>query len=182
MINSIHDFGYFLKKQKLLQSFVEVGVAEGRSSLEFMNWGFKKCYLIDIWEHRPDLPGDGSSSQEWHDLNYRGAQEKMKRFGKKVTFLKGESKDMVHKIKDGSQSFIYLDGNHSYEGVKNDLEIWTPKLKDGGIMAMHDFNDFYQVKRAAIEFCNSRVFELHKLPEQSEENAGAWFQIPKDVN
>lgn len=169
---SIHDFGIFLKKQKLLKAFAEVGVAEGRSSLEFMNWGFKKAYLIDVWEHTAALPGDGSSSQAWHDLNYRGTKEKMKKFGKKVVFLKGESKDVVHKVTDDSLTFVYLDGNHSYEGVLNDLKIWLPKLKEGGIMAGHDYNHLYGVQKAVDEFARSAV---QVLPEQALENQGFWF-------
>lgn len=172
-MNSIHDFGPLLKKQKLLFAGAEIGVAEGRFSLSMMGWGFKKLYLVDIWEHRADLPGDGSSSQEWHDLNFRGAKERLKKFGNKVVFLKGESKDRVHDIPDNSLGFVYLDGNHSYESVLQDLRMWTPKLKEGGIMAGHDYN-LYGVKQAVNEFTKGKA---NKLPEQSEENAGFWFYV-----
>lgn len=173
-MNSIHEFEFFLKKKKLLKTFAEVGVAEGRFSFEMMNWGFKKCYLVDIWEHRPDLLGDGSRPQEWHDLNLRGCQEKLNRFGDKVIYLKGESKDMVHKVRNRSLSFVYLDGNHSYGGVLNDLKIWLPKIKKGGIMAGHDYspNPNYGVQKAVDEFAGDNV---HVLPEQAIENQGFWF-------
>lgn len=34
--------------------------------------------------------------------------------------------------------YIYLDGDHSYEGIKLDYELFWPKLKKGGLMAFHD--------------------------------------------
>jgi len=174
MITSIHDFGPFLKEQKLLFAGAEIGVAEGRSSLEFMNWGFKKLYLVDIWEHRPDFQGDGSSSQEWHDMNLAGAKERLAKFGKKCVFLKGESKDMVHKVEDNSLGFVYLDGNHTYDAVLNDLRIWMPKVKNGGIIAGHDYNHIYGVQQAVDEFTQGKA---HVLPEQHIENQGFWFYV-----
>jgi len=35
--------------------------------------------------------------------------------------------------------FIYLDARHNYEGIKEDLHAWYPKLKQGGLFAGHDF-------------------------------------------
>lgn len=34
--------------------------------------------------------------------------------------------------------FLFIDGDHSYEGLKKDWEIWLPKVKPGGIIALHD--------------------------------------------
>lgn len=36
-------------------------------------------------------------------------------------------------------NMVFVDGDHSYEGCKGDIEAWFPHLKDGGIMAVHDF-------------------------------------------
>jgi predicted O-methyltransferase YrrM len=57
--------------------------------------------------------------------------------------------------------FIYIDGNHSYDAVKDDLTKWYPKLKKGGLIAGDDysklaeeklFNYNFGVKRAVDEF------------------------------
>jgi len=39
----------------------------------------------------------------------------------------------------GSVDLIFIDGDHSYEGCRVDIEAWLPFLKPGGVMAFHDF-------------------------------------------
>ena len=42
-------------------------------------------------------------------------------------------------MSDESFDFIYVDARYDYPGVKEDLETWWPKLKQGGIMAGDDY-------------------------------------------
>ena len=130
--NSIHDFGGFLKKLKLLGNAAEVGVAEGRFSFDMLNWGFKKLYMIDVWDQIPGQKGDASMPPTWHAKNFEGAKQRVKPFGDKAVMLKGFSKDMAANIPDGSLDFVYLDGNHNYDGVTEDLNAYLPKVKKGG--------------------------------------------------
>jgi predicted O-methyltransferase YrrM len=50
-------------------------------------------------------------------------------------------------FKDRSIDFLFLDTEHSYEHVKEEILAWYPKIKTGGIIAGHDF-DFKGVHRA----------------------------------
>ena len=109
---SIHDFGTFLKQKGLLYAGAEIGVAEGRSSTEFMGWGFKKLYLVDMWATIPGQAGDASQSQTWHDKNLREVRERMK--GKNAVILRGDSVAMAAQVPDKSLGFVYIDANHSY--------------------------------------------------------------------
>lgn len=36
-------------------------------------------------------------------------------------------------------NMVFVDGDHSYEGCKGDIEAWFPHIVDGGIIAVHDF-------------------------------------------
>ena len=40
---------------------------------------------------------------------------------------------------DGSKlDFLFIDGDHTYEGVKKDFELYSPLVAKGGIVAFHD--------------------------------------------
>ena len=44
---------------------------------------------------------------------------------------------------DNVFDLIYIDADHTYESVKNDLNSWYSKLKNGGIFAGHDYCEYY---------------------------------------
>ena len=52
---------------------------------------------------------------------------------------KTTSKEFVKEIADGSLDFVYIDGDHSYDSCKEDINMWLPKIKQGGIIAGHDY-------------------------------------------
>jgi predicted O-methyltransferase YrrM len=43
---------------------------------------------------------------------------------------------------DSNIDFIFIDGDHSYEGVKTDWSLWTPRLAVGGVVALHDSRSY----------------------------------------
>lgn len=57
-------------------------------------------------------------------------------------------------VPHGQFDMIFIDAMHDYSNVLADLERWYPRVKDGGILAMHDVghDTFPGVKRAADEF------------------------------
>ena len=55
------------------------------------------------------------------------------------TVIQGDS-TIVHSEIDGGFDALFIDGNHSYEYVKKDLENYWDKVRDGGIRALHDVN------------------------------------------
>lgn len=151
---------------------VEIGVAEGFSSKDFLENGLEKLYSIDAWKTL-EQAGDGGFSQEWHDKNYRDAVARLAPFKERSIILRGLSSEMVDKVKDNSIGLLYLDGDHSYEGVMNDLKLWSPKVVRGGIIAGHDYlMTAYGVNRAVNEFAKSKV---HLISEHKNEDAGFYF-------
>lgn len=59
------------------------------------------------------------------------------------------SEEASKKIDNHSLDFIFIDGDHTYEFVKRDIQLWYPKLKKGKIIAGHDYHS--SVKRAVDE-------------------------------
>lgn len=54
--------------------------------------------------------------------------------------LRGDSLTLHSSLEDESFDAVFIDGNHSYEYVKQDLENYYKKVKKGGVVAMHDAN------------------------------------------
>ena len=53
-----------------------------------------------------------------------------------------ESKNQISSIlKEQKLDFLFIDGDHTYEGVKMDFEMYSPFVKKGGYVAFHDIND-----------------------------------------
>jgi hypothetical protein len=154
----------------------EVGVAEANHSADLLRNGMDKLFLVDSWNHIPKIRGDGNNHQQWHEQNFAKARRQVKEFGDRAVILRGFSVDMASHVDDDSLSLVYLDADHSYNGVMTDLNTWFPKLKKGGVMAGHDFmSPEYGVKQAVEEFCKDR-YEVHVIPEDKKEDAGFWFQ------
>ena len=73
-------------------------------------------------------------------------------------------------LEDESVDFVYIDGNHQYTSVKEDLETWYKKIKIGGIISGHDFN-WETVSRALREF-------FQEEPKGTFVD-GSWFYLKK---
>ena len=67
------------------------------------------------------------------------AKKVLKKYGDKVEFIRKLSENATEHIEDGSLDFMYIDGNHQYEFVKKDIELYYPKVKKGGIIGGDDY-------------------------------------------
>lgn len=156
---------------------VEVGCAEGFFSADMLRWNLGNHFMVDNWGTIEGSSGDGTNPQEWHDKNYTDAMNRvLPEFSSRVTVLRGLSGEMAKHVVDDSVALCYVDCLHTYEGVKADIEAWYPKVKPGGVMAFHDYeNTSYGVKQAVNEFAAANGLEVHFIAEDKPEDAGAWF-------
>lgn len=175
IITTREDLPKLMKHFNLPMVVAEVGCAEGIFATEMYGWGLDKLYLIDIWENVPFIEGCASFEQKWHDSNY----ERVKGlFGDKpnVVILKGFSYKMANEIPDESCGLIYIDGDHTYNGVRADINSFWPKLINGGIMAFHDFGNMqYGVNRAVQEFTRNEQKIYHLVEDGNYVNWGAYI-------
>ena len=71
----------------------------------------------------------------------------------KIFLIQGDSHSIetLRKIegilRDNKVDFLFIDADHSYEGVKKDFEIYSPLVRKGGIIAFHDIIPDYYAKR-----------------------------------
>lgn len=60
--------------------------------------------------------------------------------------------------------FLFIDGDHSYEGVRADVEAWFPKLNSGALVVLHDFGWSEGVRRVIREYVAPRAKKEGSLP------------------
>ncbi len=63
----------------------------------------------------------------------------------KIVWLEEYSNTAVDSFKSlGSRQidFMFIDGDHSYEGVRTDWELWSPLVAPGGVVALHDSRSY----------------------------------------
>lgn len=117
-------------------------------------------YMIDCWK-KPDQNSDyvktgsliASRAQAEFDSAKKTAIHRTGFAEGRRKIIHAFSSGAVKEIEDGSLDFVFIDGDHSYLAVKNDIEIWYPKVKLGGWIMGHDYNhpNQGQVKQAVNE-------------------------------
>lgn len=146
------DRAYFpllLNEWDLLGMGVEVGVCRGLFSANLLAFWPGRLYCVDAW-----APVPGYEEQYDHEANYAEACERLKEYGGRCTITRQPSLEAVHAFKDDSLDFVYLDANHSYEAVRDDLNAWWPKVRKGGILAGDDYGI---VEEQWVDFGHGRV-------------------------
>lgn len=168
-----------MRQLKLPMVAAEIGVAEGYNSADLLERGIEKLFMIDNWGKIETQTGDGNNEDEWHYKNMKDAYDRVEKFEGKYEVLRGLSVEMAKRVEDESLGMIYLDADHSYEGVIRDLEAWYPKVVSGGLIAGHDFlQSHYGVNQAATEFAGRVGVTIHTIPEHKTEDAGFLFIKP----
>lgn len=84
----------------------------------------------------------------------------------RVVIHQNRSQDIADSFEDKSFGLIFIDGNHSYESVKRDFTLYSPKLADGGLLLIHDIAPkFPGVVKIAEEIENEGVFNWVTLKD-----------------
>lgn len=113
----------------------EIGVYKGEYS-EVLCKGIPDLTLYCVDPYRV-YPGYPMTDQAQMDRNFVEARKRLEVYA--VTFLIQPSMEATYYVPDGSLDFVYIDGNHEFVHVINDLHAWIPKVRKGGIVAGHDY-------------------------------------------
>lgn len=116
---------------------------------------------VDPWSAQADYK-EGKNDAARMAAAYESARARLAPY--RCTLLKMTSSAAAPTILDGSLDFVYIDGNHLLEHVLNDLRLWVPKVRPGGIVAGHDYltkkpKSFIQVQRAVDQYATDHAID-----------------------
>ena len=182
------DGDFFLKEieNKKPKFFLEVGVfhgVTGRNVCELLsrihNENFK--YIgIDLFENNDEnknevIPSVNFSNplkqlyfkyiKRQNPYSLEAVKDLLKKFEKNIELIKGNSNQILRKVDMSKIDYVFLDGGHDYETVKNDLENCKSVINNNGTVLCDDYNLSYApgVKKAIDEFLKNYNFKCDLL-------------------
>jgi cephalosporin hydroxylase len=140
--------------------FVEIGSWKGKSisffAVEALNCGKTiKCYCVDTWKGSAEhTEYDVIKNEELYEVFLKNTEP----ISSYINAIRKPSVEAANDFQDDSVDVVFIDGDHDYEPVKNDIAAWLPKVKSGGIICGHDYL-LPTVKQAVDEaFGDSVIF------------------------
>lgn len=156
---------------------VEVGVAfGGHSEAILKQTNIMKLYSVDRYQHDPSYVDPLNYSSAQFDELYEFVKARLSNFGDRCQLLRMDSAQAAREIPDGID-FVYIDADHSYQGVFEDLCLWSRKVRNGGIIAGHDYGHVQLpgVKEAVDRYFGRFNWEIH------EEGEGVWWVEKREL-
>jgi hypothetical protein len=117
---------------------VEIGVFEGNFT-EVLGKSGLKVYGVDPW-----LVYEDYGHPDYASVAEKRYQKSLRRLAPypNVTILREMSQDALKRFENESIDFVYIDGNHQFKYIAEDLYDWWKKVKKGGIICGHDYAYF----------------------------------------
>ena len=186
------DIGNHFLKEILLskpKNFLEIGVFQGVTARNICELLYKihkdnfRYIGIDLFEYDenlkdevvPNINFNNPLKQFYYKYIKRenpysliSVKKLLKRFEKNVEIIKGDSKEILPNLDLTEVDYVFLDGGHSYETVKNDLNNCKIVIENNGIVLCDDYNLSYApgVKKAIDEFSNIEQYSTKILFER----------------
>lgn len=127
----------------------EIGVWMGRTAKELLAARpMLRHVMIDSWEKPPagsayaDSPDRiAQNDQPYFDRCYEQTLAEVAPFGNRAIVHRMWSIDAVELFDGAVFDYVFIDAEHTYAGVKQDIGLWLPKVKPGGWIGGHDYGN-----------------------------------------
>lgn len=136
---------------------VEVGVREGHFSRFILDNTNMDVHSVDPWTNNAEL--------SHADAAFECCKNMLQPYGNRSKMIRTESIEAVKMYENESVDFVYIDALHDYESVSEDLHTWWPKVRKGGVIAGHDFNDLAWpgVYDAVVTFAMNKCLPIYHI-------------------
>ena len=121
----------------------EIGVQAGKYS-EVLCRAIPRLLLNAVDPYESDKNDEVAVSESQYARHEVTARARLKEFNHQVYFFIEPSLEAVRGISDHSLDFVYIDGNHTFDYVMQDLIEWSKRVRSGGIVAGHDYLEWNQ--------------------------------------
>jgi hypothetical protein len=134
--DEVRDF--IMRRMPARGTCAEIGVDKGILSERILKLARpRKLYLIDPWFPDPTGTRNPSPEERYQMVRKRFTGEVERG---EVEIMREPSETAVSHFEDESLDWLYVDGNHHYEFVKRDLELYLPKVKRHGYVVCDDYH------------------------------------------
>lgn len=136
---------------------VEIGVGLGNNAESILKTlSIRKLFLIDPYLSYHENGRLITQSAK----SILIAKNRLSNFEDKIKFIYKKSFEALTLVPN-NLDFVYIDGNHEYDSVKQDIQLYYPKIKEDGVIGGHDFSsDFFGLCKAVFEFVNNNNLNL----------------------
>lgn len=134
---------------------IEIGSFKGKSTTALglgSKWISERKRLIYAID--PFTPDGLYHGNYFNDFEKNIKESQLEHY---VTPIKHYSHEAITKCPE-LISALFIDGNHNYLNVKQDIQLYTPRVVTGGMIAFHDYTIYPDVKRAVDELCESKEY------------------------
>ena len=177
---------FFLQEilKKKPKNFLEIGVFHGvtaRNVCELLNFVHKGEFNyigIDLFDEKKDneiIPNINFTNPfkkiyfkyilRENPYTKESVENLLAKFKSKIKLIKGDTNEILGTINLKNIDYVFLDGGHNYETVKNDLNFCKKILSNNGTVLCDDYNLSYApgVKKAVDEFVNHNNYSCELL-------------------
>ena len=157
----------------------EIGTAAGdyAHSICRLNPGVK-LYCIDAYTSYSGYDDYNAGQME---KNYEKAVEILKPYD--VEFIRSYSSTAVGLFDDGALDFVYIDANHEWPYIAQDLYCWDKKVRSGGIISGHDYeivprsDGKCHVKSALLGYTDAFNIDEWFVYGTGDGRVGSWYWV-----
>lgn len=143
------DFAELCNQHGLLGRAVEIGVDKAAFAVRFLRgWKGNRIDLVDPWAPLEDC----AEISRDREADFALAVAALAPFNWRVEIQRCTSEEAARRCR-APLDFVHIDANHDYKHVEQDIDLWWPHVRRGGILAGHDVGDQYPgVLQAVREF------------------------------
>ena len=144
----------------------EVGIGYGFHARQILdNTNVEKLYLIDPMKYYEDAFASDVIDFGGFEKLTKNIKTHLKKYDDRYTWFRQPSTTItIEQIPNENLDAVFIDADHSYEAVKNDLKFWWKKVRKGGWLLGDDYSSCHPgTTKAVDEFASMNNLNLEFL-------------------